>query len=233
MRFTFNLFLFFCTASLSAQFTSGTAANATSQRLDQLGLVYFSSRLHGGEQIEGSQHLDEQYKPARISGITQTHLVRFNAYTHQIEVRMEGGATAALPPGREFLVEMQDGSGRNFVTRSIPVDTGEVEDGFLEQIAKGDQFRLYQRPRIRYMEEEPARGYSPYKPARFEAAPAEFYLETFEDGKLLLRQLPRRKKDFMAFFGDEQYVKAYLKDHKPDLVSENDLAAFMQAYFSR
>ena len=233
MRNYIFIFFLISTAALTAQFPSGTAANATSQSLEQLGLVYFNSRVHGAEQVEGSQHLDETYKPATISGITQTHLVRFNAYTSQIEVRMDGGATAALPPGREFLVDLQDGSGRAYVTRKIPTDDGAPEECFLERIAEGERYRLYERPRIRYMPEEPAKGYSPHKPARFEAAPSQFYLESFEDGKFLLRQLPRRKKDFIAFFADDTYVKTYLKDQKPDLGSKSDLAAFMQAYFSK
>ncbi len=201
-----------------------------SELRDAVGNVYYDRNLYDQDYDykEGSPYLYPEFVPARIDAIAKTQLIRFDAFQGRVELMADAGRNLVLPADRSFEIRLLDGSDRLFRTHSYTGPKGEEKNSFFEVLAETDQYVLYKREDVAFRKEKKAEGYSPYRPARFEATGPVFYLMDQEGN---LRELPTRNKDFIRFFEKEDQVREYLKANRPDLESAEDLRAFLRVYY--
>lgn len=170
--------------------------------------------------IAGTPFEDEKYMPARISGVNEVAMIRYNAYADQIEVEVEG-ATYNLPKKDEYNEIVFVGSNKTISLKSYSDSKGVNTYGYLYEIASGKKSKVYlKKIVILTPEKEPISSYDSYVPAKYNSGNDEYYFEL--NGQI--KFMPKGKKDLIALFPNKKSeIQSFLKQNKISFKEESDI----------
>nr|WP_299337483.1 hypothetical protein [Allomuricauda sp.] len=183
---------------------------------------------------EGSRYLFDEFVPAKISGISNSYPVRFDAVDDIIEFKENGEEIKGLTLNREYRIQLMDGSNRVFITRTYINDSGNLKKSFFEIVHDGDDFQLLKKERFKYLPAQPAKSsYEPAKPARFMKLQDQVYIDYPDDSLDYLIRIPKKKKKLKVFFGAQlKQVEAFAKKQNLEYDATEDFVKIMEHYLS-
>ncbi len=192
----------------------------------QLGDVYYDVNMYKGEYYgtEGSPYLEEAFTPCRINDITETQLVRFNAYNGTVEVKMSTTKIVLLAESENYLITLKDGSGKTYYTKNYFDSKGDLKNSFFELIHESSSFKLYAQEKIKYFKAVKPEAYKDAQPPSFKKAEELYFITDLWEKTPYLIELPTRLNFFLKLFpGQAKSLKKYIKENRFELDDPEDL----------
>lgn len=189
------------------------------------------SRLENKKKnIAGSPFDEEKYMPAKISGVNETAMVRYNAYSDQIEVEVED-KSYFLPKKDEYNIITFIGTDKIISLKSYIDSKGINTYGYLFEIASNPNSKVFVKKQVVLTpEKEPISSYDSYVPAKYNKAIDEYYFEHKGQIKLMAKS----KKDLINMFPNKKTeIQSYLKENKVSFKDEKDiikLVTFLETF---
>lgn len=170
---------------------------------------------------QGSQFFDEKFVPGNFADNNQIILLRYNAYTDQIEFKDADDATKNLIPNKGVPI-ITTSKKNTYVYEDYTSQKEGNKTGYLNLISDNGQVKIFSKTKI-YLKEAVAAssGYQTAKPAMYKKSEPEYYIKIKEQPIVFL---PSNKKELYKLFpGKEKEVTEYIKTNKISLDKEEDL----------
>ena len=200
---------------------------------NDFGNEYFSPNFYTREYNapDGSPYLSDAFLPSSINDITETQLVRFDAFAGRVEVKLSPTRVVALDSDIYYIIQLKDGSEKRFETLKYIDSKGQTKSSFFEIIHETDTYKICRRDVAKFYKAEKAQGYQESKPARFKMADPEYYFTTVPQSQELM-QIPDRIKEFKQVFpNNEKAIRDLVKNEKLRLDVPEDLIRILDYYF--
>ncbi len=202
------------------------------QPLDQVAYLV-NSKNPKYASVEGSPYLNVAFSPAKINGSKQTKLVRFNAVDNAIEVKIDSTKILTLKKSESYTIKLLDPSSKEYQTHTFKNDEGRNDNSFFELVHSRNNYRLYLKERIKYI--EPVKNKNPYQEdssAKFLKVRDVFYINNFLSLSPELIEIPKKKKQFINLFKDRSSgIQKFIKKEKLDNEDLNDIVKIFDYYF--
>lgn len=201
-----------------------------------LGDVYYSKDLYktNYNSPAGSPYLYEDFIPAKINDISETKLVRFDAFEDRVEVMVDENKVVILPDTQPFTISLLDGSDKIFETKSYHDEKGNLKTSFFELIAKHENYSLYLKEKIEFTKAVKAQGYQDSQPAMFKKQKESYFITDFKGQTDQLLKIPYKNRNFLALFpAQSKSIKTFIKDNKLKIDRGDDLVKIFNFYFSK
>ncbi len=181
---------------------------------------------------EGSKYIFEEFKLAKIEGLTGSHLIRLDPVDNIIQLKKEDNKILSLSKKYQYKIMLLDGSGSYETHRFINTE-GEIGNTFFEKKHTTDRFLLYKKQRIKFLPAKPAKSsYEPEKSAKFVKLEDAYFLMNLIDNPGHLVEIPRKKKALLNFFGARSNeISKFIKTQKLKIDSEEDIIKILSFYF--
>lgn len=199
------------------------------------GDVYYSPDLYKTKYNSpaGSPYLNENFTPAKINDISETKLVRFDAFEDRVEIMVDENKVVVLPDTEPYTITLLDGSDKLFETKSYINDKGNPKTSFFELIAKKENYRLYLKEKVEFSKAVKAQGYQASKPAMFVKQKRIYYITDFKAKSDQLLRIPFKVRNFLDLFPNHsKSIKKFIKDHKLKIDKGDDLVEILEFFFS-
>ncbi|MBA9072900.1 hypothetical protein GGR22_001026 [Flavobacterium gossypii] len=170
---------------------------------------------------QGSQYIDETFLPGSYQNNSQIILLRYNAFTDQIEFKDSDDATKNLIPNKGVPI-VTTSKKNTYVYEDYTTQKEGNKTGYLNLISENGQVKIYSRTKVFLKEAVAASsGYQTAKPAMYKKATTEYYIKVKEQPIVFI---PSNKKELYKLFpGKEKEVTEYIKSNKISLDKEEDL----------
>jgi len=211
----------------------GLTSNGQELR-NRFGDVYYSPNLYQTKynSLEGTPYLNETFTPAKINDISETMLVRFDAFEDRVEIMVTKNQVVILEGSQPYTIELLDGSDKRYETKKYLDEKGNLKTSFFEVIAQKETYTIYLKEKMKFLKAEKAQGYEASKPAMFKKQKAAYYITDFKGQSDHLIKLPYKVKNFVAFFPDSpKSVRKFIKENKLKIDNADDLAQIFDFYF--
>lgn len=180
--------------------------------------------------VNGTPYVNEIFKKGTITiqnadkTLAEERLMRFNAFTGDMEYENPGGKTQTLLKRENIEVELD---GLTYQVHPIKVN-GEIHRGYFIPLNRGDRVVLYKKPMKHYRKPAlPEHGYEQARmPEYFEAS--EYYLSI--DGAPMVPVTLSKKGLLNSLDGREPALKAYITDHRLNLRDPKDALSLISYY---
>ena len=183
-----------------------------------IGLIY--SKKGESQPAMGTQYFIENFSAAKIDNSNEIMLVRFNAYTNEMELKINDEINV-LQAKENQNIALVNGKATYQYLQYINEDNLENQ-GYLMVISNSPKFRIYRKEKIELIPEQQAMGgYDKYKPAQYKKLDPEYYVQV-GDGKIVYTK--GKKKDFARMFeGKEKEISSFIKENRINTSDEADL----------
>lgn len=198
-----------------------TIINGNAQRiLDQIdptnsGALFRNTVLNKNNlaKIQGSQYLVKEFKLSEVSGVEQKLMVRYNAYTDQIEVEMENKEIFSLTKKNPYQTIFINSFQKKILLLNYKIDNKEV-NGYLVELFNENEICLYRRDKVDLEKgREPKTSYETYIPSKMVKANEEYYLglngkipiQISKNKRQILELFPEKKEQLNVFFKKNDY----------------------------
>lgn len=201
----------------------------------ELGDVYYSKNLYQTEysSLEGSPYLNDNFTPAKINNITETKLVRFDAFQDRVEIMVDDDRVVILPENSKYTISLLDGSKKIYETINLSNDKGNPKYSFFELIANKEHYRLYLKEKTAFYKAVKAQGYQQATPPMFKKQNSTFYITDFLGSSDRLVEIPKKGKKFLKLFPDQsKSIKKFVNDNKLNIDNADDLLKIFEFYFN-
>ena len=201
---------------------------------NRFGEVYYAANLYttNYNAFEGTPYLNEEFTPAKINDVSETKLVRFDAFEDRVEIRVSANKVVILQASEPYVISLLDGSDRIFETKKSLDEKGNTTITFFELIANHKDYKLYLKEKIKFSKAEKAQGYDKAKPATFKKQHAAYYITDFKTPSGQLIRIPSKVKSFVAFLPkSSKPIKKFIKDNKIKKDKGDDLVKIFDFYF--
>ena len=201
---------------------------------NRFGEVYYAANLYttNYNAFEGTPYLNEEFTPAKINDVSETKLVRFDAFEDRVEIRVSANKVVILQASEPYVISLLDGSDRIFETKKSLDEKGNTTTTFFELIANHKDYKLYLKEKIKFSKAEKAQGYDKAKPATFKKQHAAYYITDFKTPSDQLIRIPSKVKSFVAFLPNSlKPIKKFMKDNKLKIDKGDDLLKIFDFYF--
>jgi hypothetical protein len=181
--------------------------------------------------IEGSKYLVDEFRTAKISGVPELVMVRYDALTDIIEVQNEKKEIFSLvkkPPYSTITILPY-----NDIIHLMNYNTKEGEvNGYLMEIFSSNKIAFYRRDRIALQKgKEAVNSYLSATAPRYVATNGEYYL-SFKNETAV--PMPKDKKEFQQLFPiKKDEIDVYLKKNHFSLKDEKsivEMAKFLSTF---
>lgn len=204
-----------------------TFGNASTDYLLHINNSIDRSVILNGEikyaEISGTPYLNNEYVGARIAALPKILLLKYNAFTDEMEVKMDEGYMALIKNYQLGRIEILNG-GPVYELGNYQSDM-QSKKGYLTVIAEKGDNKIYRRDAVKLYEAKPAATtFEVSKPARFEMQKPVYYLKNGssvvaipKDRKKLTELLPLYKNEIATIFKSnaelqkEEKLKEFLK----------------------
>lgn len=179
-----------------------------------------SSKASLTNETAGSKYFNENFMPATFLG--KTILIRYNAFSDQIEFKDEENEVKNLIPNRENPVVTTTDKKNIYEYVDYVADKNENKTGYLNLISENPNNKIYSRYKI-YLKQgtSTTNGYDSPKPSTYKKSATEYYIK-IKDNQIV--PLSSKKKDLLKLFpNNEDIVNKYISDDKISLSEEQDL----------
>lgn len=182
--------------------------------------------------VNGSPFVNEIYKKGTITvhnaqgNLEEERLMRFNAFTGEMEYLSPGGKAQTLLKRENIEVELD---GFTYQVHPYKVN-GKIYRGYFIPMNQGEKVVLYKKPVKNYRKPAmPEHGYEEArKPEYFDAS--EYFLST--DGAGMEPVRLSKKGLLSSLDGAEPALKAYISDHRLNLTDPKDALDLINYYNS-
>ncbi len=185
------------------------------------GALYRNSALNKNnlDKIQGSQYFVEEFKLATVSGVEQNLMVRYNAYTDQVEVENENKEVFSLTKKNPYQTIFISSTQKKIQLLNYKIDNNEI-NGYLVELLNENKIALYRRDKVNLQKgKEPKNSYESFVPTRMIKANEEYYLsikgeipvKISKNRKQIQELFPEKKEELNLFFKKNDYS---LKDEK-------------------
>ncbi|MGV3696484.1 hypothetical protein [Flavobacterium sp.] len=179
------------------------------------------SKYYSPATTQGSPYLNKLFTPAIVSGAGQTEMLRYEAYSDDMEFVTATRDTLALIKGEPFtsITFKLTNTKYNLVEYTRK---NEKINGYLISVAEKNNFTLYKKQVVNFYKEKFANsGYENDTPARFERG-ADVYFIKDNDKEIV--EFPSSKKALLKLYpAKKTEIEAFLKENKTDFDKEADL----------
>jgi hypothetical protein len=168
----------------------------------------------------GSPYLTSSFTLGTISNVEEALLVKYNAYTDEIELDNGNNKTFILPKDEEFntITLKTGGVYRLFNYKN---DGKDVKGYLLEKLNVNEVSLLKKEQIILIPERQPVNGYGSYVPAKFEKGSDEYYLQLKDKSVVAF---PKSKKKLIEIFpAKKSEIETFLKSNKVSFKGEQDM----------
>jgi hypothetical protein len=176
--------------------------------------------------IEGSKYLVDEFRTAKISGVPQLVMVRYDALTDMIEVQNEKKELFSLVKNAQYstitILPYND------IIKLLNYKTKEGEvNGYLVEIFSSNEIAFFRRDRIVLQKgKEAVNAYLSATAPRYVATSDEYYLSLKNETAV---PMPKDKKGFQELFPlKKDEIAVYLKKNDFSLKDEKSIIAMAQ-----
>lgn len=172
------------------------------------------------EPAQGTQYYIEAFVPAKIDGSKDITPVRYNAYSDELEIKVNE-EIMVLQPKENMTVRLTNNKASyQYVEYTDKENVGSQH--YLVLISENPNVKIYKKERIYLQpEEHPTGGYQTYKPPMYKKADFEYYIQK-NNGPVTF--MSTKKKDILALVpGKENEIKAFIKENSISTSDDEDL----------
>lgn len=183
----------------------------------RVGVIY--SKKAESEPANGSQYFIEQFNPAKIDDSNELAVVRYNAYTDELEVKVNE-EVKVLQPKENQVVALTNGKAKyQYITYTNKDNI--VSQNYLTLVSENPNISIYKREKIQLVpEQHPTGGYQKYKAPYYKKMDAEYYIK--KNGQVVPMSI--KKKEILSMFpGKEKQIEAFIKENKLSVNEDADL----------
>ncbi len=201
----------FATALLSAQQTYVDQSGS-------IGLIY--SKKAPSESAQGTQYFIENFYPAKFDGSDDISLVRYNAYSDELEVKVNDEIMVIQPKEDVTVRLINNQAAYEYI--AYKNEDNVSSQNYLILISENPNVKIYKKEKIYLQpEEHPTGGYQKYKAPMYKKLDPEYYIQ-FKDGDVVY--MSTRKKDVLSLLpGKEDEIKTFIKENRISTSDEEDL----------
>ncbi len=201
---------------------------------NKFGDVYYAADLYKTKYnaLESTPYLNEVFTPAKINNISETKMVRFDAFEDRVEVMVNAKKVVILQDSQSYSINLLDGSDKLYETKRYREEKGNLKTSFFELINQKDNYTLYLKEKVKFFKGEKAQGYEASKPAMFKKQKTTYYITDFKGQSEQLLRIPSKVKTFVAFFPSRSKpVRMFMKDNNLKIDNGDDLVKIFHFYF--
>ncbi|OYU82219.1 MAG: hypothetical protein CFE23_00415 [Flavobacterium sp. BFFFF1] len=174
----------------------------------------------------GSPYTLPSFVLASISNVKEMILVKYNAYTDEMEVDNGDGKIFILPKEQDFnTITLKTGT----VYKYLQYNNSENESvkGYMVETTTVNGVTLLKKERVTLIpEKQPMNGYGSYAPPRYDKQSEEYYL-LLKNNKVV--SFPKNKKKLQELFPEQkEKIDTYLKQNDLSFKKENDMVRLTQ-----
>lgn len=198
-----------------------------------LGDVYYSKDLYKTKynSPSGSPYLNENFTPAKINDISETKLVRFDAFEDRVEIMVDEKKVVILPDTTPFTISLLDGSDKQFETKSYFDEKGNLKTSFFELVSIQENYSLYLKEKIEFSKAVKAQGYQDAEPAMFKKQNETYFITDFKGETDQLLRIPSNSGKFLKFLPNHsKSIKTFIKTNKLNIDQDVDLLKIFDYY---
>ena len=166
-----------------------------------------------GETINGSPYSSKDFIPAKIYPLDEIFNVRYNAYTDEMEVKLEEEKVLVLDKTvTEYVIKVLNPD-KTYVILSIPQDNY----GYFIFLKEFSNLTLYKKETKSFHEKKEAKSsYQQGSPAYYSDSEYKYFLKKNDSNELM--EFSNNKSSLYKLFPNKKdKIKTYLKKNKVDL----------------
>jgi len=224
-KLLFYIPLMFCHFLLEAQ--SGSNPNNLMNQ-NTMVLETFKKSI---KTIEGTPYVEDVFTSARISGFSDLQLMKYNAYSDEVEVFIGQNKSQYLKKEVGVTVTLNNKEKTVYQCHLYKEKNATPSMGYFNYLGPlGNNGRsIFSKNTIKLDEGKVAStAYVKAKPAKFKSLSKSFYYSEELGG--VLTYIPSIKRNFIAVFNKKD-MKSFLKDEKIDLDMLEDIIKALDFYF--
>ena len=181
-------------------------------------LIY--SKKAPSEPAQGTQYFIEAFSPAKVDGSKDISVVRYNAYSDELEVKVNE-EIMVLQPKADQVIRLTNGrAAYQYTEYSNKENVGSQH--YLLLVSENPNLKIFKKERIYLQpEEHPSGGYQKYKAPMYKKADTEYYIQK-NNGQVTY--MSTKKKDILALVpGKENEIKNFMKENSISTSDDEDL----------
>lgn len=174
----------------------------------------------------GSSYINEQFLAVKLINSDKTYLMRYNAYTDEMEFEKDG-KLFYLTKTYNFSINFE---GLNKIYQVFSYqENNRAKDGYFVTLSKGDNFSLLLQEKIKYFGEVKARsGYTEDKPASLRRLKDKLFIGYKNN---TASELPTKKNDLLKLFSSKSTeIEHYVKKNNLEFKKNEDLIQIFKYY---
>ncbi|AWA29552.1 hypothetical protein HYN48_05315 [Flavobacterium magnum] len=169
----------------------------------------------------GTPYVLPNFVLAQISNVKETILVKYNAYSDEMEIDNGDGKIFLLPKQDDFnTVTLKTGT----VYRLVDYKNSEnvSAKGYMVEKTTVNGVTLLKKEKVTLIpEKQPMNGYGSYTPPRYDKQSEEYYLMLKNNSVV---SFPKNKKKLQELFPEQaEKINTYLKENDLSFKKENDM----------
>lgn len=181
---------------------------------------YLYNKKAESESAQGSQYYIELFNPAKIDDSNEITLVRYNAYSDEMELKIHD-EVVVLEPKEGMMVRLVNNLANYTFSQYLNKD-GVASQNYLIVVSDNPNLKIFKRERIYLQpEQQPQGGYEKYKAPMYKKQDPEYYIQ-MNNGDI--HYMSDRKKDIINLIsGKEKEMKSFMKENRIKVSDDKDL----------
>lgn len=178
------------------------------------------SKKAPSEPAEGSQYFIEKFNPARIDDSNDIALVRYNAYSDEMELKIND-EIVVLDPKEDMLIKLVNNQADYKFVQYTNKD-GYSSQSYLVLVSDNDKIKIFRKERIELEpEEHPQGGYQKYKAPRYKKLNDQYYVQMNNGDVVYMSDSKRDIRELIP--GKEKEIKNFMKEYRIKVSDDQDL----------
>jgi hypothetical protein len=212
---------------------TGKSQNPLQKTIDDVRLSKMVAGEHFGlqnltlDEIKGSPYLNAQFIKGTVvttKGNKFTDVpLRYDQYQDELQFKKDGKTMTFWP---RSVVKRAEFGNRVFTYATFKTNGNKIKGGYFEILAPGN-VRLLAHHSIKFFEKEKVKPYVDPKPARFDWAMEDFYIQA---GALPAQPVTKKKNLLAAFPGHQKEIADYYKANRLSAKDKKDLIKLVNYY---
>lgn len=189
---------------------------------------YAVSSKAPSEPAQGSQYYIENFNPAKAEGSNDIALIRYNAYSDELETKINNEVMVIQPQENTVFKLISNEASYTYV--AYKDKNNDMKQNYLVLLTDNPKVKIFKRERITLIpEQHPTGGYQKYKAPEYKKLNPEYYIQ-LNNGEIVY--FSTKKSDVIELIpGKEKEIKQFLKENKISTSDEEDFTQ-LGAYLS-
>lgn len=180
---------------------------------------YAVSSKAPSEPAQGTQYYIDNFNPAKVEGSNDTALIRYNAYSDELETKVNDEIMVIQPQENTVFKLVSNEAAYTYV--AYKDKNNDRKQNYLVLLSDSPKVKIFKRERITLIpEQHPTGGYQKYKAPEYKKLNPEYYIQ-LNDGEIVY--FSTKKSDVLELVpGKESEIKDFLKKNKISTSDEED-----------